>query len=211
MSRDFQGYHHQMLEKLTGNIVSRETIDKLSLYADLLVKWQNTINLVSNSTLPQLWERHIIDSAQIIPMLPKQDEGKQLKIIDMGSGGGFPGLVLVLMTAHEVHLVESDTRKAAFLRTVIRETGSNAQVHATRVESLPFMQADVITARALAPLQKLLELCLKQHHAELTCLFLKGRSARSEKEELTGWSQLMITAQASITDQDSQILKLQKF
>lgn len=204
-------HHHKTLEHVIGETVSRETMEKLCIYARLLQKWQPTINLVSNTTLPHLWERHIIDSAQLVPFLPPTGGNKTLKIVDMGSGGGFPGLILALMTSHHLHLVESDSRKIAFLRTVIRETGCSAQLHPVRVESLPFMNADMLTARALASLQKLLELSKKQHHAGLSCLFMKGRTADSEKEELTGWSQLNITAQASKTDPQGQILQLKNF
>ena len=201
--------HHHVLETALGHHVSRETWDKLVHYADLLVKWQASINLVSASTLPVLWERHILDSAQIIPFLPEKDE--PLKIMDMGSGGGFPALVLAILTSHDIHCVESDSRKSAFLRTVAREVNVPVSVHVSRVENLPFMACDVITARALAPLQKLLELSGKQHHADLKCIFLKGRNAAREKQDLKGFDQLLITSHVSMTSDDSSIFTVENF
>ena len=126
---------------------------RLTIYADLLVRWQATINLVAPSTLPDLWDRHIGDSLQVRAAAPYA-----LRWVDLGSGGGFPGLVTAILLAEtagaEVHLVESDKRKAAFLRTVSRETGAPAHIHAERIEK--FVPAhdtpvDAVSARALAP------------------------------------------------------------
>lgn len=197
-----------ILSQLLGGDVSRETEDTLAHYADMLEKWQNSVNLVSSQTISALWSRHIIDSAQIIPLLGND---VPLTILDIGSGAGFPGLVVALLTAHEVHLVESDAKKSAFLRRVIGETGARATVHTARIEHLSFMNPDVITARALAPLDKLLELTQKQHHDRLRCVFLKGRSAQAEIDAIAQWSHLKLEISASVTDQNARILSLSGF
>jgi len=131
--------------------VSRETLAHLERYVALLRKWLPAINLVGARTLDDVWRRHMLDSAQLAGLA----SGKRW--LDLGSGAGFPGLVLAILGVGEVHLVESDARKAAFLSAVVRETGVRATVHATRIESLRAEPFDVITARALAPLKRLLE------------------------------------------------------
>ena len=156
--------------------VSRETMDRLAAYVALVEKWQKRVNLVSGSTLPDIWMRHIWDSAQLVPLIP-EDTGR---ILDVGSGAGFPGLVLAALCAAECHLAESDQKKAVFLQTVIRETGIRATIHNSRIESLPSLDPDIITARALAPLDRLLELVAAQMRPGTRCLFLKGAQAQSE-------------------------------
>ena len=156
--------------------VSRETCDKLDIYADLLEKWQNSINLVSNSTLASLWERHILDSAQLLSYLPKQP----LKILDCGSGAGLPAVILALLTDHQIEMAESDTRKCAFMQTALRETGAKAVIHNERLESLPFLDADIITARAFASIDKILHLTSAQHKEGQVFWLLKGRSVNEE-------------------------------
>ena len=126
--------------------VSRETLFKFEAYLTLLEKWQRRINLVANSTMANVWQRHILDSAQLIKFYPANTK----KILDVGSGAGFPGLVLAIMGDVTVDLVESDQRKAVFLSTVIRELGLPAKVHNQRIETMPNLRPDVITARALA-------------------------------------------------------------
>lgn len=156
--------------------VSRETCDKLDIYADLLEKWQNSINLVSNSTLASLWERHILDSAQLLSYLPKQP----VKILDCGSGAGLPAVILALLTDHQIEMAESDTRKCAFMQTALRETGAKAVIHNERLESLPFLDADIITARAFASIDKILHLTSAQHKEGQVFWLLKGRSVNEE-------------------------------
>ena len=136
--------------------VSRETKARLEIYAELLRKWNPKINLVSKGTIDDLWSRHIIDSAQIYALACHPIE----HWIDLGSGGGFPGLVIAIMAADrgspgKTTLVESDARKCAFLRTVIRETGANATVMNERIEVLPSLEADILSARALGSLELL--------------------------------------------------------
>ncbi|MRU15548.1 16S rRNA (guanine(527)-N(7))-methyltransferase RsmG [Roseovarius sp. A21] len=164
--------------------VSRETSDKLEHFADLLLKWNPRINLVSRSTLDDLWARHILDSAQIYDLAPHP----VTHWADLGSGGGFPGLVLAILGAEsgspkKVTLVESDVRKCAFLRTVIRETGVSAQVINDRIEDIPALGADVLSARALADLPKLLAFTERHLSADGTALFPKGATWEKELQD----------------------------
>src|SRR5260221_2069883 len=138
-------------EAATG--VSRETCERLERYVATLLRWQPTINLVSRGTLDDLWRRHLLDSAQLLPHMP--DCGP---IVDLGSGAGFPGLVLAILGAPDVHLVESDSRKAAFLREAARAAGAAVTVHNAPIETVS-VPAAAITARALAPLTPLLPYC----------------------------------------------------
>jgi 16S rRNA (guanine527-N7)-methyltransferase len=159
---------------------------RLKIYADLLVHWQRTINLVAASTLPDVWSRHFADSLQVQAAVPSARQW-----VDLGSGGGFPGLVtaIVLTGVPEaaVHLVESDKRKAAFLRTVARETGAPAVVHAERIEVFVpahAAQVDAVSARALAPLKTLVAWSEKFLLMGAIGVFPKGQTAETE---LTGF------------------------
>ncbi|MGE5766830.1 MAG: 16S rRNA (guanine(527)-N(7))-methyltransferase RsmG, partial [Bacteroidota bacterium] len=138
--------------------VSRETLARFQTYADLLVKWNQAINLVGPATLPHLWYRHFLDSAQLRQHLPPAPEAADRVILDVGAGAGFPGLVLALLGCGKVHLVEADQRKAMFLREVVRATGAPAEIHPCRLEALPLFPVDVVTCRAFAPLPRLLAL-----------------------------------------------------
>lgn len=141
-----------------SGFVSRETWERLRLYADLVRKWQASINLISPKTLPTLWDRHVLDSLQLYRLRPEP-----FTWIDMGSGAGFPGLVTAICLQEQgkgwVHLVESNNKKAAFLRQAISKTGARASVHPLRMESTrnEFEGIDAISARALAPLPDLLD------------------------------------------------------
>ena len=184
--------------------VSRETIDKFQLYLTLLEKWQRRINLVSNSTLANAWQRHILDSGQLAAYYPPQP----LQILDVGSGAGFPGLVLAIMGGVTVDLVESNQRKAVFLSTVIRELGLPAKVHNQRIEKMPNLRPDVITARALAPVPKLLNLIETQMSAECVCLFLKGASVEDELTNLQSYSTMVATTHPSLSGSTGVVLEL---
>lgn len=173
-----------MNEEYTLN-VSRETREKLETYANLLRRWNPRINLVAKSTLPELWVRHIADSAQVFRLAPHPIA----HWLDLGSGGGFPGLVAAIMandcsTPMTTTLIESDSRKSAFLRTVIRETDVNARVLNERIEAVTPMKADVVSARALAGLSTLLEYTLRHMSPLGTALFPKGASWQKELEEV---------------------------
>ena len=182
--------------------VSRETQEKLAIYVQLLCKWQKRINLVSSSTLPQIWQRHILDSAQLVPFLPKAAK----TVMDIGAGAGLPGLVLAILTDHQLHLVESDSKKVAFMRTAIAETGVDAVIHHGRIEELACLHMDVITARALAPLDKLFQLTKAQHHSGLDYLFLKGKGVKQELTALPSSLTLTAHTHPSITDKDAVIV-----
>ncbi len=185
--------------------VSHETLARLDCYADLLRTWNPKINLVGPSTLPALWERHFLDSAQLFPHLPVGGG----MLADFGSGAGFPGLVLAILGAPCVHLIESDQRKAAFLREVSRETGAgNVTVHAARLADVAPLGADVVTARALAPLTDLIPWAIRHLKPGGTALFLKG--ADTEKEiakarETCSFSADVLTSQ---THPDGRLLRL---
>ena len=157
--------------------------DDLKLYVALLEKWQRQINLVSKATLEDVWNRHILDSLQIYPLIP--DTAKT--VVDLGSGAGFPGLVLALFSktygGPEVHLVEADSRKCAFLKEVNSQTTAGAVIHERRVESITELKTDVVTARALAPLRKLLKLAVRFEAGDTTYIFLKGEKAQEELTE----------------------------
>lgn len=194
-------------QRLTN--VSRETLQRLTLYADLLRHWTRRINLISASTVDALWQRHFLDSAQVFDIAPPQAR----TWLDLGSGGGFPGLVIAVMAAEcrpdlRITLVESDQRKAAFLRRVARETGVGAVVLAERAEALPPQRADVVSARALAPLDKLLGFAERHLSPGGTALFPKGARAAGEiKTARKSW-QFALDLRPSLTDDKAAILKI---
>ncbi len=186
--------------------VSRETLDRLSLYLRLLAKWNKAIKLVAPSTLQDPWTRHVWDSAQLLGYVPNA----QARLADLGSGGGMPGLVLAICRPDlEIHLLESDQRKATFLREAARETGCQAvKIHASRIESTPPLRADIITARALAPLDKLLDLAVPHMKMTGQCLFLKGRLAREELTAAEKKWMMETEALPSKTESGAAILRL---
>ena len=188
--------------------VSRETLEALTVYVALLEKWQPHINLVSPASLPDIWHRHIFDSAQLLAHMPDVAPGEPRRILDIGSGAGFPGLVLAILGAGQVQLVESDQRKSVFLRTVIRELGLSANVFNQRIETLPACYPDVITARALAALPKLMRLIDAQIHHGLTCLFLKGVKAEEELTNFQTYSTMTPQLYSSLSCTDGVIVKL---
>lgn len=156
--------------------VSRETLDKLTRFSDLVSKWSPRINLVSRSDLPFLWERHIKDSLQLLRLA-----GKASRWVDIGSGGGFPGIVVAIARPDmEMHLIESDTRKATFLRTCARELDLAIAIHAKRTEQVEPLKADIVSARALAPLDRLLAMVVRHIAPDGTALLPKGEKAAEE-------------------------------
>lgn len=186
--------------------VSRETICYLHVYEALLEKWQKKINLVSSSTLSHLWERHFEDSLQLLPYLPKVKS----TLIDLGSGAGFPGLVLAICKKEtlEVTLVESDLRKCLFLENVSRETFSYPKILRSRIESLTGLKADVITARALASLPHLLEYAYPLMKTTSFCLFLKGKEVEKEIEMAKKKWEFCLEMFPSLTDSEGRLLKI---
>jgi 16S rRNA (guanine527-N7)-methyltransferase len=187
--------------------VSRETLARLIEYAAVLAKWQRAINLVSPAALRELWHRHLLDSAQLLPLLP----APAAPLLDIGSGAGFPGLVLAILGVPDVHLVESDTRKAAFLREAARLTVPDpaaVTVHPMRIEALQPFRVATITARACAPLPELLRLARPFLGPGVTCLFLKGARAGEELTAATKDWRMRVRRVASVTDPDGAVLKL---
>ena len=188
--------------------VSRETSDRLEVFASLLAKWNTAINLVAPASIPDLWSRHFMDSAQLLARAP--DFGVWL---DIGTGGGFPGLVCAILASESkpgltFALTDSDQRKCTFLRTVLHKTGVTAAVHATRIEALPPQSAAVISARALAPLDQLLAHAERHLAADGRALFLKG--ARHEEElakALENW-RFEVQKHHSTTDPSGAILEI---
>ncbi len=161
--------------------VSRETMADLNIFAELLIKWNRAINLVGKSTIKDIWTRHILDSAQMWQHRPKE-----LKTwVDLGSGGGLPALVLAILAKNDMpetvfHMIESDARKAAFLKSVSRETSLKTKIHTCRIESAGHISADVVSARALASANALFEYSQNFLSESSYCLFLKGQGYASE-------------------------------
>lgn len=182
--------------------------EKLRVYKALLLKWQGAINLVSASTLKDAESRHFADSAQILPFLPE----KAGILVDLGSGAGFPGLVLaILRPDFNIHLIESDDRKCQFLRTVSRETSADVSIHNSRAESvLEDLEPDIITARAFASLDKILGLTRGnwQKNPLLTMILLKGQSADEEIEGAQKLYDFDVQSHPSTTDSHARILIL---
>jgi 16S rRNA (guanine527-N7)-methyltransferase len=187
--------------------VSRESLDRLEAHAELVRKWNRRINLIAPGTVEDIWGRHIADSLQLQHLIP----ATCTKIVDLGSGAGFPGLVLAIATGIETVLIESSTKKAAFLADVIRRTGAKARVMHGRIEELALhLRADVVTARALAPLPKLLELAYPLLAKGATGLFLKGQDVEAELTESTKYWKMQVQKHASVTDPRGTVLVLKE-
>jgi 16S rRNA (guanine527-N7)-methyltransferase len=191
--------------------VSRETVERLDRFVEVLLLWQRTTNLVAPSTIPKLWTRHVADSLQLIDLAPAARVW-----IDLGSGGGFPGLVIACALAGKpgavVHLIESNAKKAAFLREAQRITGSPAIVHAVRIQKFVATfdgQADIVTARALASLRKLCDESAPLLQSGTKGLFLKGQDIGAELTEASKYWNLNTRLVPSRTDQTGRILVVQ--
>jgi 16S rRNA (guanine527-N7)-methyltransferase len=190
-------------QKLTN--VSRETLDRLIRYVDLLTTWNARINLVGRNTLGDVWRRHILDSAQLYPHIP---QGTRL-LIDLGSGAGLPGLILAILGIPEVHLIESDARKAVFLREAARVTNAAVSVHPLRIDRVKPLVADVVTARALAPIADLLEMSERFRTSGTICVFLKGETVQEELTEATKQWKMAAHQSPSLSDPSGCILRLE--
>jgi len=186
--------------------VSRETLDRLDAYVALLAAWNRRINLVGATTMGDPWRRHILDSAQLLPLVPAGAR----RLVDLGSGAGLPGLVLAILGVPEVHLVESDQRKCAFLREAARISAANVQIHARRAQDLPALAADVVTARALAPLPDLLDIGGRFLSNHSICLFLKGRGAGDEVAEAAKTWDMTARLVPSRSDPGGSIVVIEK-
>jgi len=191
--------------------VSRESIAQIETYVELLLTWQAKINLIGPSTVEDVWRRHVLDSLQLLPLMRNKTEA----VADLGSGAGIPGLILALGGNLRADLYESNGKKVAFLREAIRLTKANVRVHQIRLETLedhlPARIPQYVTARALAPLEKLLlwtEPLLKRGAIGL---FHKGQDVDSEVNEATKfWKMGAIIRHASMTDSDGTILEVKE-
>jgi 16S rRNA (guanine527-N7)-methyltransferase len=184
--------------------VSRETSEALERFSSLLARWNRTVNLVSRRDEPLLWDRHITDSLQLVPLM----QPLPACAIDLGSGAGFPGLILALATRVPFDLIEADQRKAAFLREAARVTDAPVRVHATRIEAAGVAPAPLVTARAVAPLSKLLALAAPLLAPGGQCLFLKGASVQSELTHAATQWHMHVERIPSRTAPDASILRI---
>jgi 16S rRNA (guanine527-N7)-methyltransferase len=197
---------------LALNPVSRETLDRLDRFVATLLTWQRRINLIATATVGELWTRHIADSLQLVALAPAARVW-----VDLGSGGGFPGLAIACALAEtpgaRVHLIESNGKKAAFLREAVRLSGVAAIVHPARIEQvLPTIgeRVDVITARALAPLADLLALSEPLLKTGAQALFPKGQDVEAELTEATKYWNIGATLVPSRTDPRGRIVAVQR-
>jgi len=188
--------------------VSRETLDKLKVYAGLLVKWQKAKNLVANSTLDDMWRRHFLDSAQLAPLLKERFGTKKITLLDIGSGAGFPGLVLAAMGVATAHMVESNGRKCTFMNQVSRETGADATIHARRIEEMDVFPVDIVTSRACARVSQLLDWAAPFLSEDTEMWLLKGEIADEELTEAKACWKMDVNRFKSLSDPSGVILRL---
>ncbi len=190
--------------------VSRESLARLERYVALLLQWQQRINLIGPSTAGHVWQRHVLDALQLIPLIPPGTR----TIADLGSGAGIPGLVLAIVTGLEVHLYESNGKKAAFLREAARQCGAKAVIHHVRIEAIESdpgrPHADVVTARALAPLGRLLDQAEPFLKAGAVGLFHKGQDVDAELTEASKSWRIIVERHPSLTDSNGVILVVKK-
>lgn len=194
-----------------GFDVSRETSDALVRYVAMLEKWNKAINLVARGTISEIWLRHIADSAQLIKLLPASAR----RWVDIGSGGGLPGLVVAILSKDleqsiAFDLVEADQRKATFLRQVVMELSLPVSIHTCRIEDMPELKADVVSARALAPLTDLCGMAERLLGSGGIGVFPKGAMASQEIEVALQHWHFDLERFPSITSPKSEILKLSK-
>jgi len=183
--------------------VSRETLARLKAYADILADWNARHNLVAKSTLPEVWHRHFLDSAQLAPLIPPDYR----TLADLGSGAGFPGLVLAAMRPElSITLHEATTKKCSFLQAAAERMGIKVAVRNGRLEDLPLQPFDVVTARALAPLPQLLAYAYRFTAPNSVCLFLKGQNVGSELTEAHKYWNMKVSQLPSQTEPSAAIV-----
>lgn len=193
-----------MKQPSSATTVSRETVDRLNTYATLLARWNQTINLVSRNDVGQLWERHINDALQLLPLMPDALDDA----VDLGSGAGFPGIVLAIASGCHFHLIESDQRKAAFLREASRVTNAPVSVHATRIDATSIKPVRLVTARALAPLVELLGLASPFMTSDALLLAPKGVHVEAELTAAREQWHMQVQRTASTTNAAATILQI---
>lgn len=185
--------------------VSRETAKQLSDYVELLKKWTQKLNLISKTTINDIWSRHILDSAQLMEHI-----NPELPILDVGSGAGLPGVVLALLGCKEVHLVEADLRKVQFLKICIQQFRCHATAHHLRLEKMKERIFPIITSRACASLEALLQMTEKFRNEETLCLFPKGKKYSTELEKAKRCYEFELDVIPSVTSPDGVILHISK-
>lgn len=192
---------------LAGVDVSRETMERLERFAALTRKWNPSINLVAKSTIPDLWDRHIVDSVQLYPLAPARPR----HWLDIGSGGGFPGIIMAAISAEKspetkFTFIESDQRKSTFLRTAARELGLRVNVIASRIEETEPQSADVVSARALSALTDLLPLISLHLAPDGTAILPKGKTHQQEIDVAKEVWSFDVASHQSMTDEQARIL-----
>jgi 16S rRNA (guanine527-N7)-methyltransferase len=197
-------------ELLAATGVSRETLARLKLYAGLLEDWNARMNLVSQGSIKDLWKRHFLDSAQLFPLIPHDAES----LVDLGSGAGFPGLVLAVMLAEtraiRVVLYESTAKKCAFLREAANRLGVSVEVRNTRIEQANPEPFAVVTARACAPLTQLLAYVRPFQDKGTLCLFLKGQNVGAELAEAHKDWKMVVKRHQSLSDPSGVVLEVRE-
>ena len=189
--------------------VSRETFNKFEIFIEILLKWQKSVNLISNSTINTIWKRHFLDSAQLYTY----SHNIKGNILDIGSGAGFPGMILAMMGNNNINLIESDQKKCIFMREVARLTNTKVKIYNCRIEDLDYMKPELIISRALAPLSKLIEYVdnhmnknIEENKVTPKLLFLKGKNYNNEIYDLLKIKKLEIDIFPSITDDFGKVL-----
>jgi 16S rRNA (guanine527-N7)-methyltransferase len=198
-NRAAQAFHVERSSE--PNDVPRETLES---FIALLLRWNRTVNLIARADETLLWTRHVLDSLQLVPFI----RPATCRAIDLGSGAGFPGLILALATRIPFDLIEADQRKSAFLREAIRITRAPARVHACRIEAADVPPAKLVTARAVAPLPKLLTLSAPLLTSDGTCLFLKGANADVELTDAAARWHMDVERFPSQTAPNASILRI---
>ncbi len=188
--------------------ILKESQSELKKFADFVLKWQQTVNLIAPSTIPDIWERHVVDSAQLFCYIPTD----ALVLVDMGSGGGFPAIVLAIINkimggpVKTFYLIESDVKKSVFLREAVRVFDVPAQIINKRLETVCIDNVDVVTARALKSVNELLILGQGVINPKTTCLFLKGERVDEELKQNT--HKCTVEKHPSCTHKQASILKI---
>jgi 16S rRNA (guanine527-N7)-methyltransferase len=189
--------------------VSRESWTRIEGFVDLLLTWQQRINLISPASIPDIWDRHVLDSLQLLPLLPPGTRA----FADLGSGSGFPALPLAIASGRVAQLYESNGKKAAFLREALRLSGCTGTVHLTRLEEVPNQvrpEVQVVTARALAPLDTLLGWAHPFLSLGATGLFHKGQDIDTELTQTAKSWKIQFRTHQSLTDSRAVILEVEE-
>jgi 16S rRNA (guanine527-N7)-methyltransferase len=190
--------------------VSRESLTALTLYVETLLHWQTRINLVGHSTVELVWNRHVLDSLQLLPLMGPEPRD----IADLGAGAGIPGLILAIAGGHTVHLYESNGKKVAFLAEVIRKTRCRAFIHQQRIETITaasdLPNIDIVVSRALAPLHLLLDYAAPFLSRGATGLFHKGQDIDAELTQATKYWRIALEKHPSVTDSKAVILEIEE-